>query len=80
MTPSPRSGVAVGSTRAEVEGAYALRVEETTLGTEFSGGGLSGVFSGTGPGATALALLWYYFVSGRAARGRGGHGVGEEEG
>jgi hypothetical protein len=37
------SGVGVGSSRADLEGAHAISVEETTLGTEFTFGGVSGI-------------------------------------
>ena len=37
------TGVGVGSSRADLEGAHAITVEETTLGTEFSFGGVSGL-------------------------------------
>lgn len=58
-------GVGVGSSRMEVEEAYDdATVEETSLGTEWSGGGVSGIFSGdtddttveaTWAGATCIA-------------------------
>jgi hypothetical protein len=55
---STMAGVGVGSTRAELLSAYAgATVEETTLGQEFTAGGLSGVLSG--PGADAkIEALW----------------------
>lgn len=37
------TGVGVGSSRADLEGAHAVTVEETTLGTEFTFGGVSGL-------------------------------------
>jgi len=39
------SGIGVGSTRAELEGAYSAQFQETSLGTEFSAGGIFGVVS-----------------------------------
>jgi hypothetical protein len=51
------SGVGVGSTRAELLGAYAADIGESTLGTEFSAGGLGGLLSG--PGAAArVTTIW----------------------
>lgn len=45
-------GIGPGSTRAELEAAYAnIEVNRTSLGTEFAGGGLFGVLDGAGPGA-----------------------------
>lgn len=50
------SGIGVGSTRAELEGAYTVEVEESTLGTEFRAGEMSGVLDGDGPDARINAL------------------------
>jgi len=41
--PTLMSGVGVGSSRADLEGAHVIEVEETTLGTEFSFGGIYGI-------------------------------------
>jgi hypothetical protein len=60
--PSPDSvvrsmaGLRVGAERAEVERAYTLEVQETTLGTEFEAGGIFGVFEDATPGAEVVAL------------------------
>ncbi|MBB4637590.1 hypothetical protein [Longimicrobium terrae] len=51
------SGVGAGSTRGEVEGAYAINVSKTTLGTEFQAGAMSGVFADSTPGAP-VEVLW----------------------
>jgi hypothetical protein len=51
------SGVRVGSTRAELEAAYAADIAETTLGTEFNAGGLGGLLSGPGKDAR-ITDLW----------------------
>lgn len=51
------AGLAVSSTRAELDAAYAATVEETSLGTEFSTGDLFGILSGPGPDAT-VDYLW----------------------
>ena len=51
------SGVGVGSTRAQLEAAYKVTVEETTLGQEFQAGGLGGLLSGPGPDAR-ITNLW----------------------
>ncbi len=41
--PTLMSGVGVGSSRADLEGAHAITVQETTLGTEFTFGDVSGI-------------------------------------
>ena len=51
------AGIAPGSTRGELESAYAAKVSETTLGTEFIAGGLSGLLDGPGPRAS-ITTLW----------------------
>lgn len=51
------AGMGTGSTRAEAEAAVTLTAEETTLGTEFSAGGISGLLSGPGADA-AVTHLW----------------------
>ena len=56
-TASTMSGAGVGSTRAEVEGAYVIETQETSLGTEFTAGGIAGLFSGPGADAT-VTNLW----------------------
>ncbi len=43
--PSTMSGIGLGSTRAELEAAYAAKVATSSLGVEFSAGGLSGVLA-----------------------------------
>jgi hypothetical protein len=49
--------VAVGATLAELRTAYGdLTVEESTLGTEWLGGGISGVLSGDAEDATVEAM------------------------
>lgn len=52
------ANIGIGSTRAEVEGAYAIKVDKTSLGHEFStlAGGLYGIFSGPGKDATVTSL------------------------
>ena len=37
------SGLKVGSTRAELESAYAAKIAKSTLGVEFSAGALAGL-------------------------------------
>ena len=56
-TVTTASGVGIGSTRAQVEDAVAIQVSTTSLGTEFSAGGLAGLFDGPGPGAK-VTNLW----------------------
>ena len=51
------SGVGVGSTRADLQSAYDAQVQESTLGTEFSAGGLSGLLSGPGREAK-ITTIW----------------------
>jgi hypothetical protein len=49
--------VAIGATLAELRAAYDdLTVEESTLGTEWLGGGISGVLSGDDENATVEAM------------------------
>lgn len=51
-------GLGIGSTLAELQDAYQVSVEETTLGTEFftRDGQFGGFLDGTGPTATATRL------------------------
>ena len=51
------TGIGVGSTRAELEEAYDLHVEETSIGTEFSAGELQGVLDGLGSTAV-VTHMW----------------------
>lgn len=55
---STMSGIGVGSTRSDLVAAYSgVHVSETSLGQEFSAGGLYGVLDG--PGATAkIEVMW----------------------
>ena len=59
--PVPRlttiSGIGIGSTRADLLGAYDAKIEQTTLGTEFNAAGLSGILDGTGAKAK-VTNLW----------------------
>ncbi|GAA3920436.1 hypothetical protein [Luteimonas lutimaris] len=55
--PGTMAGIGPGSTRRELESAYAVEVDETTLGTEFTAGGLSGLLDGAGP-AASITSLW----------------------
>lgn len=50
------AGLRVGAKRTEVERAYTLQVQETSLGTEFDAGGIFGVFEDATPGAEVVAL------------------------
>jgi hypothetical protein len=51
------TGVGIGTTRAQVEDALAIQVSSTSLGTEFTAGGLAGLLDG--PGAEArITNLW----------------------
>lgn len=51
------AGIGPGSTRSDLESAYAAEIGETTLGTEFTAGGLSGLLDGSGPNAS-ITTLW----------------------
>jgi hypothetical protein len=50
-------GVGIGSGRAEVAALPGFEVEESTLGTEFRAGGLSGILASKAPGAK-VTHLW----------------------
>lgn len=54
---STMSGVGPGSTRIALENAYRIKVSRTTLGTEFTTGGISGLLNGTGYDAT-ITTMW----------------------
>lgn len=53
---STAAGIAPGSSRAELESAYAVTVEQTSLGTEFAAGELFGIIEGDGPEARVSAM------------------------
>ena len=56
--PTTMAGVGLGSTRAEVESAYVIKVVQTSLGREFSTtSGLYGLLDGAGPQAR-VAAMW----------------------
>lgn len=58
--PGPRTadGIEVGATRADLERAFAdLEVHESTLGTEFTGEGISGLLSDDAETAT-VEVMW----------------------
>ena len=50
------AGIGIGSTRAELQGAYAARVFESSLGTEFEAGNLFGLLDGAGANAKITNL------------------------
>jgi beta-lactamase class D len=50
------SGVGIGSSRADLEGAYAVTMQQTSLGTEFSAGAMAGVLDSRAPDAHVTAL------------------------
>ena len=50
------SGIGVGASRAALESVYSARIASSTLGLEFSAGGLAGLLDGDGPSATVSAL------------------------
>lgn len=49
-------GVGIGSSRAEVAALPGFEVEESTLGTEFRAGGLSGILASSSPDARVIHL------------------------
>ena len=51
------SGVGIGSSRADLEAAYAVDISETTLGTEFAAGELFGLLDGKGKTAK-VTNMW----------------------
>lgn len=53
---STASGLTIGSTRADLDSAYAATVTQSTLGTEFAAGELYGLLDGEGSGARVIAL------------------------
>ncbi len=54
---STAAGIAPGSTRAELEDAYAVTVSQTTLGTEFAAGELFGLIEGDGQEGR-ISAMW----------------------
>ena len=55
--PATASGITIGSTRTELESAYAAKVFESTLGTEFEAGTLFGLLDGNSARAK-ITHLW----------------------
>lgn len=51
------ANIGPGSTRVELEDAYAARVFDSNLGTEFAAGGLFGVLDGARP-ASRITAMW----------------------
>ncbi|HEX9946788.1 MAG TPA: hypothetical protein VGA98_04535 [Allosphingosinicella sp.] len=49
-------GIGLGSSRSDVEKLAGFEAEESTLGTEFRAGGLSGLLASKAPGAKVTAL------------------------
>lgn len=54
---STASGIAIGSTRKQLESAYSAEVFQSTLGTEFLAGDLGGLLDGEGKDAK-ITHLW----------------------
>jgi hypothetical protein len=54
--PATMAGIGLGSTRRELESAYAADIHKTTLGQEFAAGNLFGLLDGSGPSARITAL------------------------
>lgn len=50
------SGIGIGSTRSSLESAYAARVYASSLGVEFSAGGLAGVLDSSDAGSRVTAM------------------------
>lgn len=57
VTLTTMSGIGVGSTRAALDAVYSATVSTTTLGEEFSAGGLAGVFDGP-TAAARITAMW----------------------
>lgn len=51
------SGIGIGSSRTDLEAAYASDISETTLGTEFAAGELFGLLDGKGK-AAKITNMW----------------------
>lgn len=51
------SGIGIGSSRTDLEAAYAADISETTLGTEFAAGELFGLLDGKG-NAAKITNMW----------------------
>ena len=57
-TVKTMAGIGIGSTRAETESAYVIKVNKTSLGNEFStSSGLYGIFNGAGKNAR-ITDMW----------------------
>ncbi len=54
---SSMSGVGVGSTRRDLDAAYAATVQESTLGTEFTAGAMAGLIDGPSAG-DSITNMW----------------------
>jgi len=53
---STAAGIGPGRTRADLDRAYAPAISQTTLGTEFTNDGLSGLLEGPGENARIIAM------------------------
>lgn len=51
------AGIGPGTTRAALEAAYAITIEETSLGIEFVAGGFAGLLDGASPNAR-ITDMW----------------------
>ncbi|MDX2240980.1 MAG: hypothetical protein NW224_09875 [Leptolyngbyaceae cyanobacterium bins.302] len=51
------SGIGTGSTRSQLQKVYAVKIQQTSLGTEFSNNGLGGILSGNKP-SDRITTLW----------------------
>jgi len=56
-TLTTASGIGIGSTRSELESAYSASIAPSSLGTEFSAGGLAGLLDSAKPQAR-ITNLW----------------------
>jgi hypothetical protein len=54
---STASGIGPGSSRADLESAYAAQISQTSLGTEFVAGELFGLLDGKSP-AAKITFMW----------------------
>jgi len=55
-TLATMSGIGLGSSRSALEAVSVIKVSETTLGTEFSAGGLNGLFASAAADAPITAM------------------------
>jgi hypothetical protein len=55
--PTTMSGIGLGATRAQLESVYAATIRQSSIGTEFSAGGIAGVLASAAPDAR-ITDIW----------------------